>query len=83
MQADGWDDKVMLPHLAETVKKHAYELLNRAETIRLVDNLKQSAPELVEEIVPNILSYAKLEKLLRNLLQEGVPFAPPAWARRR
>ena len=64
---------VMLTHLAETVKKHAYELLNRAETIRLVDNLKQSAPELVEEIVPNILSYAKLEKLLRNLLQEGVP----------
>ena len=64
---------VMLTHLAETVKKHAYELLNRAETIRLVDNLKQSAPELVEEIVPNVLSYAKLEKLLRNLLQEGVP----------
>ncbi len=64
---------VMLTHLAETVKKHAYELLNRAETIRLVDNLKQSSPELVEEIVPNILSYAKLEKLLRNLLQEGVP----------
>ncbi len=64
---------VMLTHLAETVKKHAYELLNRAETIRLVENLKQSAPELVEEVVPNILSYAKLEKLLRNLLQEGVP----------
>ncbi len=64
---------VMLTHLAETVKKHAYELLNRAETIRLVENLKQSAPELVEEIVPNILPYAKLEKLLRNLLQEGVP----------
>ena len=64
---------VMLTHLAETVKKHAYELLNRAETIRLVDNLKQTSPELVEEVVPNILSYAKLEKLLRNLLQEGVP----------
>ena len=55
------------------MKKHAYELLNRAETIRLVDNLKQTSPELVEEVVPNILSYAKLEKLLRNLLQEGVP----------
>ncbi len=64
---------VMLTHLAETVKKHAYELLNRAETIRLVDNLKQSSPELVEEAVPGIIPYAKLEKLLRNLLQEGVP----------
>ena len=64
---------VMLTHLAETVKKHAYELLNRAETIRLVDNLKQTSPELVEEAVPGIIPYAKLEKLLRNLLQEGVP----------
>ncbi len=64
---------VMLTHLAETVKKHAYELLDRAETIRLVENLKQSAPELVEEAVPGIVPYAKLEKLLRSLLQEGVP----------
>ena len=64
---------VMLTHLAETVKKHAYELLNRAETIRLVDNLKQASPELVEEAIPAIIPYAKLEKLLRNLLQEGVP----------
>ena len=64
---------VMLTHLAETAKKHAYELLNRAETIRLADNLKQSSPELVEEAIPAIIPYAKLEKLLRNLLQEGVP----------
>ena len=64
---------VMLTHLAETVKKHAYELLNRAETIRLVENLKQSSPELVEEAVPTVITYANLEKLLRNLLQEGVP----------
>lgn len=64
---------VMLTHLAETVKKHAYELLNRAETIRLVDNLKQNSPELVEEVIPAIIPYSKLEKLLRNLLQEGVP----------
>lgn len=64
---------VMLTHLAETVKKHAYELLSRAETIRLVDNLKQSSPELVEEAVPAIIPYSKLEKLLRNLLMEGVP----------
>ena len=64
---------VMLTHLAETVKKHAYELLSRAETIRLVDNLKQSSPELVEEAIPAIIPYSKLEKLLRNLLQEGVP----------
>ena len=53
---------VMLTHLAETVKKHAYELLNRAETIRLVDNLKQSSPELVEEAIPAIIPYKKNTK---------------------
>jgi flagellar biosynthesis protein FlhA len=64
---------VMLTHLSETVKKHAYELLGRAETIQLVENLKRTAPELVEEAVPNVVSYANLEKILRNLLREGVP----------
>ena len=64
---------VMLTHLSETVKKYAYEMLGRAETIQLVDNLKRSAPELVEEAIPAIVSYSTLEKVLRNLLKEGVP----------
>lgn len=64
---------VMLTHLSEVVKKHAYELLNRSETIQLVENLKQSAPELVEEVVPKIVPYSMLEKVLRSLLREGVP----------
>ena len=64
---------VMLTHLSEVVKKHAYELLDRAETIQLVENLKRTSPEVVEEAVPNIISYAALEKILRSLLQEGVP----------
>ena len=64
---------VMLTHLSETVKKYAYEMLGRAETIQLVDNLKRSAPELVEEAIPAVVSYSTLEKVLRNLLKEGVP----------
>ena len=64
---------VMLTHLSETVKRYAYELLNRAETMQLVENLKHTSPELVEEVVPNVVSYATLEKVLRNLLKEGVP----------
>ncbi|MCI8689723.1 MAG: flagellar biosynthesis protein FlhA [Oscillibacter sp.] len=64
---------VMLTHLAETVRKYAYELLGRAETMQLVENLKRSSPELVEEAIPGIVSYAMLEKVLRNLLREGVP----------
>ena len=64
---------VMLTHLSETVKRYAYELLNRAETMQLVENLKRTSPELVEEVVPNVVSYATLEKVLRNILKEGVP----------
>ena len=64
---------VMLTHLSETIKRHAYELLGRTETIQLVENLKKNAPDLVEETCPAIVSYALLEKILRNLLMEGVP----------
>ena len=64
---------VMQTHLSEVIKRHSYELLTRAETMQLVENLKKSAPELVEEVFPNVLSYASFEKILRNLLKEGVP----------
>ena len=64
---------VMLTHLSETIKKHAYELLGRNETMQLVENLKQTSSSLVEEVVPGIVSYQMLEKVLKNLLQEGIP----------
>ena len=64
---------VMLTHLSETIKKYAYELLSRSETIQLVENLKKTEPELVAEAVPNVVTYANLEKILRNLLREGIP----------
>ena len=64
---------VMVTHLSETIRQHAYELLDRTETIQLVENLKHTAPELVEEACPAIVSYALLEKILKNLLMEGVP----------
>ncbi len=64
---------VMQTHLSEVVRSHAYELLGRAEVMQLVENLKRTAPELVEEAIPNFLTYANLERILRNLLREGVP----------
>ena len=64
---------VMQTHLSEVVRSHAYELLGRAEVIQLVENLKRTAPEVVEEAIPNFLTYANLERILRNLLREGVP----------
>lgn len=64
---------VMLTHLSETVKKHAYELLGRAEVMQIIENTKQQIPELVEEAFPNVISYANFQKILSNLLKEGVP----------
>ncbi|WP_283124132.1 flagellar biosynthesis protein FlhA [Angelakisella massiliensis] len=64
---------VMLTHLSETIKKHAYELLNRTETMQLVENLKKTEPDLVADAIPNVVTYANLEKILRSLLKEGIP----------
>ncbi len=64
---------VMQTHLSEVIRSHAHELLGRSEVIQLVENLKRTAPEVVEETVPNILTYANMERILRNLLREGVP----------
>lgn len=64
---------VMLTHLSETVKKHAHELLGRAEVMQIIENTKQQIPELIEEAFPNIISYANFQKILANLLKEGVP----------
>ena len=64
---------VMQTHLSEVIRTHAHELLGRTEVIQLVENLKRTAPEVVEEAIPNLLSYAALERILRSLLKEGVP----------
>ncbi len=64
---------VMLTHLSETVRKHAYELLSRQEVVQLVENVRKAAPQLVEELFPNIISYGVFQKILTNLLKEGIP----------
>lgn len=64
---------VMLTHLTETVKQHVAELLDRTEVVHLVENAKKVSEDLVNEAVPNIISYTSLQKILRNLLREGIP----------
>ena len=64
---------VMLTHLSETIKQHAYELLNRQEVVKLVENMKKKSPELVEELIPTTISYGNFQKILTNLLKEGIP----------
>ncbi len=64
---------VMLTHLSETVKQHAYELLTRQETMQLIENVKETLPELIQEIFPERLTYGSFQKILVNLLKEGIP----------
>jgi flagellar biosynthesis protein FlhA len=64
---------VMLTHLSETIRRHAHELLNRQEMIQLLDNVKNVVPELVEEVVPGMITYGNLQKVLVALLKEGIP----------
>ncbi len=63
---------VMVNHLSEVIRQHAFELITRQEVVRLVDNLKKTAPELVTEVFPNVVSYNLLQKILTQLLEEGV-----------
>jgi len=55
------------------VKKHAYELLTRNEVMQLIENTKKVSPDLIEETFPNVLTYGTFQKILSNLLKEGVP----------
>ncbi|HEX4005951.1 MAG TPA: flagellar biosynthesis protein FlhA [Acidobacteriaceae bacterium] len=59
-------------HVAEMIRRHAHELLGRAETRRLLDSLADSHPRLVEELVPKILSLGEVQRVLQQLLREQV-----------
>jgi flagellar biosynthesis protein FlhA len=64
---------VMTTHLSEIVKRHGPEFLGRQEVQQLLDNLKESHPKVVEELVPNLLPLGGVVKVLQNLLKEQIP----------
>lgn len=64
---------VLATHLTELIKQHAPELLGRQEVQQLLDGVKDYAPTVVEEVVPAVLSVGQVQKVLANLLYEGVP----------
>ncbi|MDE3179655.1 MAG: flagellar biosynthesis protein FlhA [Acidobacteriota bacterium] len=59
-------------HLAELIKRYAFELLTRQETKRLLDSISESQPKLVEELVPKVLSLGEVHRVLQQLLREQV-----------
>ncbi|MCC7441955.1 MAG: flagellar biosynthesis protein FlhA [Bdellovibrionales bacterium] len=63
---------VIATHLTELVRHNAHELLGRQELQVLLDNLKQTAPKIIEELVPGLLSFGTVLKVLKNLLREEV-----------
>ena len=63
---------VVATHLNHLITSHASELLGRAEVQALLDHLGKDAPKLVEDLVPKMVSLSTLQKVLQNLLVEGV-----------
>jgi len=64
---------VLATHLAETIRRHAHEILGRPETNQLLEGLKKDQPGLVEELVPTLINMGDVEKVLQGLLRERVP----------
>lgn len=64
---------VMITHLSETIKQHAYEVINRQEVMHLLENVKKTSAELVDEVLPGIMSYGSFQKILVCLVKEGIP----------
>ncbi len=63
---------VITTHLGELIRQHAWELLGRAETKRLMDSLNESHPKLMEELVPKLLTLGEVGRVLEQLLRERV-----------
>lgn len=63
---------VLATHLTELFKRHADEMLSRQTVQQLLDNLSETQPKLVEELVPSLLSMGAIQKVLQNLIRERV-----------
>jgi len=63
---------VISTHMTEVIKRHAHELLSRQDVQTLLDSVKSNYPAIVEELVPKLLSLGEVQKVLCNLLREGV-----------
>lgn len=63
---------VVATHLTEVIKKHTHELLGRQETKALIDNVRESYPALVDDLIPSVLSIGDVQKVLAKLLKEKI-----------
>ncbi len=63
---------IIATHLTEIIREHISELLTRQDVQNLVSNLKEANPALVDELVPKLLGLGEIQKVLQNLLKEGI-----------
>ena len=63
---------IIATHLTEVIRQHLAELLTRQDVQSLITNLKESNPAVVEELYPKVLSLGEIQKILQNLLSEGI-----------
>lgn len=63
---------IIATHLTEVIKHHLDELLTRQDVQNLIDNIKESNKTLVDELVPKLLGVGDIQKVLQNLLKEGI-----------
>jgi flagellar biosynthesis protein FlhA len=64
---------VLVTHLSESVRRHAYQILTRQDVQMLMDNLKDEHPALINELIPNMLNIGQIQRILQNLLAEVIP----------
>ncbi len=64
---------VITTHLMEVLKKNAHKLIDRQMVKRLVDNIEEQSPALVEELVPEGMRIGEIQKVLKRLLRERIP----------
>ncbi|MBQ7919972.1 MAG: flagellar biosynthesis protein FlhA [Lachnospiraceae bacterium] len=63
---------IIATHLTEIIRQHISELLTRQDVQNLINNLKDTNPSLIEELVPKLLGIGEIQKVLQNLLKEGI-----------
>ncbi len=63
---------IIATHLTEIIKSHIAELLTRQDVQNLINNIKENHPTLVEELVPKLMGVGDIQKVLQNLLEEGI-----------
>ena len=64
---------VMITHWSEIMKRYSHEMLSRQDVNTMIENVKKTNPIVVDDLIPKVISVGYLQKVLANLLKEGIP----------